>query len=256
MPPLVLLAIKICVPPVFVALMSLAARRWGPTVGGLILGLPWMTGPVLYLLGLEKGVPYLVSAAGGAVLGAWAIAAFILAFGLASRAGSVVVALAAAIAAYIGVALGVQNVSLPQWTTTVLAVLALYGVYRLLPLPQSAAVPGRLPGWDIPARMAATFMLVCGIVACADLLGPQRSGIVASFPVIMTVIASFTFRQWGRDALLRVLRGVSQSLQAFVGFFFVVVCTSPTLGQTAAYLLAAATAIAITYALMLGARRR
>ena len=47
-------------------------------------------------------------------------------------------------------------------------------------------------------------------------LGPQLSGIVASYPVIVTVVGSFTHHQWGRDAVLRILRGMSLSLIGFV----------------------------------------
>ena len=83
-----------------------------------------------------------------------------------------------------------------------------------------------------------------------DLLGPQRSGILASFPVILTVIGVFTLRQWGRDALLRMLRGVTQSLLAFVGFFAVVGFGTPVWGQNIAFAGAALVAIAISGALI------
>ena len=45
-----LFILKIAVTPLLVAAVSLAARRWGPTVGGLVMGLPWFTGPVLLVL--------------------------------------------------------------------------------------------------------------------------------------------------------------------------------------------------------------
>ena len=50
-----LLLLKLAVPPVLVAAISLAARLWGPTVGALLMGLPWLTGPVLFFLTLDKG---------------------------------------------------------------------------------------------------------------------------------------------------------------------------------------------------------
>ncbi len=72
--------LKIAVPPILVALMSLAARRWGPTVGGLLMGLPWMTGPVLFFLGLDKGGEFAVAACSGIQLGVVCICAFMLAY--------------------------------------------------------------------------------------------------------------------------------------------------------------------------------
>lgn len=246
MTPFALLLVKITVPPVLVALMSLAARRWGPTVGGLILGLPWMTGPVLFVLGLEYGTPYLVAAARGAELAVWGMSAFMLGLGYGARVMGWLPSLGTAVCGFGAVAAVTQTLDVPLWLATLVAVATLAATYRLLPLPASAAVPGPLPWWDIPARMVATVTLVSIIAVSADLLGPQRSGILASFPVIMTVIGVFTLRQWGADALLRVLRGAALSLQAFVGFFAVVGLGAPLIGQIAAYLAAAATATVIS----------
>ena len=72
--------LKIAVPPVLVAAMSLAARRWGPTVGGLLMGLPWMTGPILFFLALDNGGEFAVAACAGIQLGVICIYAFILAY--------------------------------------------------------------------------------------------------------------------------------------------------------------------------------
>ena len=249
------LLVKISVPPMLVALMSLAARRWGPTIGGLILGLPWMTGPVAYFLGLENGPTYLVTVTGGIELAVWSIGAFILGFGYAALVWPWLPSLLVALVCYSATALLTQSLELPLALTTLISALVLLATYRLLPLPTSSAAPRSSPSWDIPARMAATFVLVSIIVLSADLLGPQRSGILASFPVIVTVIGVFTLKLWGRDALLRVLRGVSLSLLAFVGFFAVVGFGTPIWGQNGAFAAAALMAIAITGALMAIAAR-
>jgi membrane associated rhomboid family serine protease len=127
---------------------------------------------------------------------------------------------------------------------------------RLLPHPVTSAAPGRLPAWDIPARMVATFLLVAVIMITTDVLGPQRSGLVASYPVILTVIGVFTLRQWGPDALLRVLRGISLSLLTFVGFFAVIGFAAPALGLSASYAVATATALCIGGALIGWNQRR
>ena len=71
--------------PLLVAGMSLAAKRFGPTFGGLIMGLPWMTGPILYFLTLDKGAPFAANAAVGILLAVVAIASYMLAYAWASR---------------------------------------------------------------------------------------------------------------------------------------------------------------------------
>lgn len=247
---LLALFLKISVPPVLVAVMSLAARRWGPTFGGLIMGLPWMTGPVVYFLGYDKGTEFVVAAARGVELAVWGMGAFILGFGFASQTRRWVPSLAAAVAGYAIVGLVTQGLIMPLWLATVIAVLVLASVYLLLPHPQSAAIPGRLPAWDIPARMLATFVLVTIIMVTADQLGPQRSGLIASYPVILTIIGCFTLSHWGRDALLRVLRGISLSLLAFVAFFAVVGSSAPKWGLNASYAVATLSALTISALLL------
>ena len=80
-----LLLLKLTITPLLVAGMSLAARRFGPTLGGLIMGLPWMTAPVLFFLGLERGEVYLAQSAYGALLAVPSIAAFALSYAAISR---------------------------------------------------------------------------------------------------------------------------------------------------------------------------
>ena len=77
-----LFLLKIAITPVLVAAVSLAARWWGPTVGGVLMGLPWFTGPVLFVLVQDKGIDFGVAACIGIELGVVCISAFILAYGL------------------------------------------------------------------------------------------------------------------------------------------------------------------------------
>jgi hypothetical protein len=232
------LLIKIAVPPVLVAAMSLAARRWGPTIGGLIMGLPWMTGPVLYFLALDKGMDFAVRACTGIELAVLAMGGFILTYALVSRVARWPLAITAAVVSFGVIAHVTSDLQIELWMAAGLGAATLIVTYLLLPKPTGAAVPGPLPWWDIPARMSATFVLVAVIMLSADRLGPQLSGIVASYPVILTVVGTFTHHQWGRDAVLRVLRGISLSLLGFVAFFAVVGYGLPLVGLPAAFALA------------------
>ena len=222
-----LLLLKIVVPPVLVAGISLAARLWGPTVGALLMGLPWLTGPVLFFLALDKGEAFGVGACTGIELGVVSICAFVLAYGAATALAPWPVCLAAAATAFAASAWATQGVDIALAPAAAIAAASLVVTYGLLPRPAGDALPGALPWWDIPARMLATLVLVGGISLSADALGPQGSGIVATFPAIVTVIGSFTHHQWGRAAVRRMLRGLTVSLLAFVVFFLVVGLTLP-----------------------------
>ena len=246
---------KVAIPPVLVALMSLVARRWGATVGGLIMGLPWMTGPVLLFLALDKGEAFATSATVGIELGAVSIAAYILAYAMASRIGHWPLALAISALAFAATALATRNLSLELWQAFLGATASLLGAYVLLPKPTLPPQPARLPWWDIPARMATTSALVAVILASADQFGAQLSGIIATFPVILVVVGCFTHSQSGRDAVLRVLRGISLSLTGFCLFFLVVGTALPTVGLVPAF--AAGTCAGIGFsAVLIGLNRR
>jgi hypothetical protein len=251
-----LFLLKIAVPPILVALMSLAARRWGPTVGGLLMGLPWMTGPVLFFLGLDKGGEFAVAASSGIQLGVVCICAFMLAYAAVSLVAPWPFCLAAATLAFWVVGWIVQSEPIPLVPAAAAALAAIVATCFLLPRPRAPAAPAPLPWWDIPARMGTTFVLVAVIMSSADRLGPQLSGLVSTYPVILVVVGCFTHHQWGVDALWRVQRGLTVSLTNFIAFFLVVGLTLPAVGVVPAFLLAAATALTTSSLLIAFNRRR
>ncbi len=249
-----LLLLKLAVPPVLVAVISLAARLWGPTIGALLMGLPWLTGPVLFFLTLEKGTEFGVGACAGILLGVVCICAYLLAWGIASGVGSWPLCLAAASAAFAATAWATQETRFDLVTAAGLAALCLLLTYVLLPGATAKTMPAPLPWWDIPARMLATIALVGVISITADLLGPQLSGVVATFPVIVSVVGAFTHRQWGRDAVRHMLRGLAVSLLAFVAFFLVVGLALPAVGLVNSYLLAVLAALLVSTLVLLASR--
>jgi hypothetical protein len=251
-----LLLLKIAVSPILVAGVSLAARWWGPTIGALLMGLPWLTGPVLYFLAMDRGVDFGIAACTGIELGVVCICAFMLAYGAATAFAPWPVCLAAAAAAFAGAAWTTQGLEIELGAAAAVAAACLVITYLLLPRPLTDARPMALPWWDIPARMLATLVLVGGISIGADALGPQLSGIVSTYPAIVTVIGSFTHRQWGRDAVRHMLRGLALSLLAFVAFFLTVGATLAEVGVTAAFALGAVSALPVSTALLVANRWR
>ena len=251
-----LFLLKIALPPVLVAAMSVATRLWGPTIGGLLLGLPWMTGPVLFFLARDKGEDFGVGACVGIELGVVCLSAYMLVYGVMTIFAPWPICLAAAAAAFIACAWALQDLALSLWTATAAATTGLLTMVLLLPRPRTPPEAMALPWWDIPARMLVTLALVAVIMLTADALGPQLSGIVSTYPVILTVVGTFTHQQWGRDAVRRVLRGVAVSLTSFVAFFLVVGLTMPIAGVEGSFGLASVPAVAISGLLLKMNRRR
>jgi hypothetical protein len=250
-----LFVLKITLAPLLVGGMSLAARRWGPTVGGLLMGLPWMTGPVLFFLALDKGDAFAVAACTGIELGVICICAFMLAYGAVSTFARWPLSIVAAIAAFAGSAWAAQGIVLPLWGAAMVGAASLAVTAVLLPQPKTVVALSAPPWWDIPVRMLATLLLVTAIILCADLLGPRLSGIISTYPAILTVIGTFTHQQWGRDAVRLVLRGLALSLFAFVVFFLVLGKTLPALGLAGSFVAAMLAALVISATLMAQSRR-
>ncbi|MDX2204258.1 MAG: hypothetical protein NW223_16015 [Hyphomicrobiaceae bacterium] len=252
---LLILLFKIAVPPVLVAGMSLFARAWGPTLGGLIMGLPWMTGPVLFFLGLDKGDAFILKAATGVELAVVPIVGYMFAYALVAGRAAWPVSLAAAVAAFLTLAALVRGLDIGIVPATVVALGALGLARAFLPRPKGPLRPVPLPAWDIPARMAATFALVSIIMTSADILGGQLSGIMSSFPVVLTVIGTFTHSQSGTDAVRAMLYAVTLSLVSFAAFFLTVGLVLPVAGLVWSYVAALCAALAISAAFLLRATR-
>ncbi|MFZ1103379.1 MAG: hypothetical protein WAN86_11145, partial [Hyphomicrobiaceae bacterium] len=112
-----LFILKVAITPLLVAAVSLAARRWGPTAGGLLMGLPWFTGPVLFVLVLDRGAEFGVAACIGIELGVVCISAFMLAYGLLAAVSRWPSSLAGAAAAFFAGAAVLTEPSLQAWIT-------------------------------------------------------------------------------------------------------------------------------------------
>jgi hypothetical protein len=251
-----LLLLKLSVTPVLVAVISVAARAWGPTVGALLMGLPWLTGPILFFMAMEKGTEFAGAACIGIQLGVVCICPYLVAYGAATAAAPWPVCLAAATAAFGGAAWATRDLSIGLLEAASLAAAGLVLTYLVLPRSRGEALPAPLPWWDIPARMLATFMLVGGIALWSEVLGPQLSGVASTFPAIVTVVGTFTHHQWGRDAVRGVLRGLALSMLAFVAFFLVVGMTLPTFGLVPAYVLGTVAALPVSALVLAFSRRR
>src|ERR1700730_5632041 len=79
--PVGLLAVKLLLAPGFVVGASLATRRFGPRVGGLIGGLPVVAGPILLVYALSHGPGFAAGAAAGTLLGLISLIAFVVVYG-------------------------------------------------------------------------------------------------------------------------------------------------------------------------------
>ena len=241
-----LIALKLISTPLLIAVATLAARRWGQTVGGWLVGLPLTSGPVSLFLALDQGTSFAAGAALGSLQGVIAQSLFCLLF--ARLISSMGWPLTLVLASFVYVATGalLQAVALPLLALFILdlPVLAL----SLVAMPAGQQIgpsPMVVPRWDLPARMAVATVLVLGLTALAPALGPTLSGLAASFPVFATTLVVFATRTYGAAHAVQALRGLVLGLYAFAACFFAIGETLVTLGIPTSFALGIAVALAV-----------
>ena len=79
-----LLFLKLTLAPFLVAVATVVARRWGPTIGGIIIGFPLSTGPIFLFLAIDQGLDFAARATVGILYALVGLAAFALTYALAS----------------------------------------------------------------------------------------------------------------------------------------------------------------------------
>jgi hypothetical protein len=239
-----LLAVKVLLAPCFVVGASLVARRFGSRIGGLIGGLPVVAGPILLVYALAHGRVFAAGAAAGTLLGLVSLIAFVVVYGrLAGRVFWAASMLAGWLAFAVATA-AFSALSLPLGGALGLVAAALLIGLACLPRPgPDVREHDAPPAWDLPVRGLCALTLVLVLTAVSGWLGPQLSGLLAPFPIITTVLATFTHAQRGNDELLRLLRGLVGGFGAFALFCFTLALSLHRLDVAAAFALATGLAL-------------
>jgi Protein of unknown function (DUF3147) len=241
-------AVELLVAPALVAIATLAARRYGERVGGVVSAFPAIVGPVLLIVALAHGERFAARAANGTLLGLASLAAFAVAYGRVARRRGWRASLIAgwAAAAMAALAVGVLAGGAGSPAGLLIAAVALTVAWRALPAPSSEPVPPTLPRrGSLPLRMATAAVLVAALAAAAGALGPLAGGMLAALPVLACVLAVFTHREAGATAAIGLLRGMLAGMASFVIFCQLIALLIVPDGVAAAFSAATAVALAI-----------
>ena len=261
---MLVLALKVLLAPVLVVGSTLAGRRWGPAVAGTLVTLPVVAGPVLLVTRLEQGAAFGARAAEAALLGLVSLALFATVFARLSRRAGWVATLVASWAVVLVADVALAEVRVPAPLALVLVVAAASVGARLLPAaPHPAAAPDGVaavapapPWWDLPARAVATAVLVLVVTGAAAGLGPSRTGVLAPFPIAISVVGAFVLAQRGPAAAVETMRGVLRGLGGFATFCCVVALLTPRAPVWVTFTVALAAALGVQAVVTLVATRR
>lgn len=219
---MVITVMKLVLTPLLLAGSTLAARRWGPLVGGWIVGMPLTSGPVSVFLALEQGRDFAAASADGSLHGLLAVVAFCVTYDRCARRFSWPPAAMISLGIYFAAVALLADFVSPLWLSFTLVFTGVtLGLAVVRAVPGVGAVTAA-PRWDLPFRMVAATSIVVIVTTVSQKLGPSLSGIFAAFPVFVCVMSVFSHHLNGAAAVRNFARGVIMGSYAYVAFFMVV----------------------------------
>ena len=251
-----MLALKLFLVPAFLLLLSLAGKRWGPEIAGRLAGLPALTGPILFLLALEKGAAFASAAAVVALSAVFGAVVYIVAYARVCTRFRPAYAFLVGFASWCCAALLLTSLPLTPLTSLAIALLALAIAPKLIPRVSAPIAPAPLPRRELPLRMLAGAALTLAVTSLAALIGPAWSGMLAVFPVLAIVLSVFSHRASGPAFAATLLRGMILGLYAFTSFCLTIAMLLPSRGVGVSFATAIAVAIAVQWTLMSRLHRR
>ncbi|WJY13828.1 hypothetical protein PCO82_14890 [Pectobacteriaceae bacterium CE90] len=249
-----LFTIKLLVTPILMLVVSLAVRKWGSFVGGILSGMPLTSGPVAVFLAVEQGPHFAAEAAGAALSGLSAVLLTYLFYFILTRFFSILVAGVSALC-FFGMISTLFLFLASTEGAIIVSVVAIIIILRLTDSGERAVKEPAVPYWDIPLRMLTATALLFAITSSAHLLGPQISGMLAPVPVIAWPLTLFAHIQGGRRDMAAVVRGNAVSATGVILFYVVIRELILWAGVLATFILAFMASVVVTV-LLTGVMRR
>ncbi|GAB3548083.1 hypothetical protein [Spirosoma fluminis] len=215
-----ILLLKMTLMPTIIALVTLAIRRWGNKIGGLIGSMPWVAGAILLFFILEQGKAFGIHSIQGTMTGILALISFCFSYSVFARKFSWLPTLLLSYGLYIATALTFNYLQLSLYLSYALVIAYVLLTLWLFPKPSDQSIKARRLPFDIPIRMVVATLFVLVITGLASVLGPGWSGILTPFPILTSVLAIFSHTLQGSNATIATLRGLVIGLLGFTTFLF------------------------------------
>ncbi|MDN7182897.1 hypothetical protein M0D69_33780 [Caballeronia sp. SEWSISQ10-4 2] len=213
-----MLALKLTLVPLFLLVVSMSGKWWGPAFAGWLAGLPVVAGPILYLLVLAHGPIFGARAATLSLSAILASEAFNFAYAWTCRSRSWPVALVVGLIAWFISACGLSMLpTSPIWAATAALAAVCFGQSFL---PRSAAVAAGAPlsRSDLIGRMVAGAVLTVLVTSLSGWVGATWSGLLAVFPLLGIVLSVSSHRAHGPAFVISLLRGMVLGRFSFAAF--------------------------------------
>lgn len=238
-----LLVLKALLTPLLMGAAVFATQRWGDRVGGWLLGLPLVSGPVSVMLLMEHGERFAVSAAHSTLVGFVAGGAFCVSYATTSERHAWPVSLGASMLAFLATAWVLAPLDL-DWVRSALLVAATLALLaRTVGSRPDSAPRVRPRKRDVTMQLILASALVVLLTTFAGALGSHLAGMLAPLPIVSAVMATSSIRRAGGGAANELLRGAVVSSWGGAAFFAVAGALLGPAGPVAAYTAATAAAV-------------
>jgi hypothetical protein len=201
------LLLRIVIGPLGVLGGTVAQRRLGPAVGGLVIGLPLTSLPLLWLVALQRGGAFTGSMTNAILIGSIS-EGFVLWFYAKMTARSTpMVALLGALGVF---AVSVTTVGMFHFSAVIAGLLTSAGLVLALrwwPESSTDLVTENVRSRLVLRVIAATVFTIV-IVTMAGKFGALLSGLVDALPMTTLLMAFMTHQEQGSDATTQFIRGV------------------------------------------------
>lgn len=222
-----MLALKLTLVPIFLFIVSMSGKWWGPSIAGWLAGLPVVAGPILYLLVLEHGPAFGAHAATLSLSAILASEAFNFAYAWVCRSRSWFSALTAGLVTWFVFASTLSLIPIsPIWALSIALVAVFFG-QSFLPRSSAVAAGAPLTRTDLIGPMFAGMVLTLLVTSLSGRAGAKWSGLLAVFPLLGIVLSVSSHRAHGADFVISLLRGMVLGRFSFAAFCLFLSLTLP-----------------------------
>lgn len=167
---------------------TVLAERSGPLVAGLIIAMPVSVGPTYVMLALAAAPDFVARSALGSMAANGAVAVFGTVYVLLARRMPMPASLALALASWFAITVLERRWDLPPWplVTFCTASLAAGAMLTRHLMAGRKLLAGAKRWYDLPLRAAFVGVFAGTIVTISDSIGPDWTGLLAAFPLVLT----------------------------------------------------------------------
>lgn len=237
-----------------VLLSTLAARRFGHAIGGVVAGMPMIAAPILGILLLDHGALDVRAIALATLACVPATILHIVTFAAAAPAWRWPACVTAALLAYSAAGAVLTQLPLAPVAVCLLAAAAPMAGLRFAASHAPPPMPVHVPQLELVLRIASAVAMAAVIILGADTLPASVSGILLAVPITGTVLPCFTLQRYGAAATASLMTGFLQGLHGFTAFVLALYWALGAMHSALAFGLALAAAI-VTATVLQAARR-